>query len=102
MATKSTPRFLPDVAIPPGELLAEELEARGMTQKDLAEQMGRPSQVISAIIQGKKAITAETALQLERVLGISAQLWAGLEADYRLILARQRLPAKPPRKRRSA
>ncbi|MYH68149.1 MAG: HigA family addiction module antidote protein [Dehalococcoidia bacterium] len=78
-----------DLAIPPGELLAEELEVRGLTQSELAEQMGRPRQVISAIIHGKKAITAETALQLEGALGIPAHLWIGLEGRYQLALARR-------------
>jgi len=78
-----------DLAIPPGELLAEELEARGMTQGELASRMGRPRQAIGAIIHGKRAITAETALQLEEALGIPAHLWIGLEGRYRLALARQ-------------
>ena len=78
-----------DLAIPPGELLAEELEARGLSQSELADQMGRPRQVISAIIRGKKAITAETALQLEGALDIPANLWIGLEGRYQLALARQ-------------
>jgi HTH-type transcriptional regulator/antitoxin HigA len=78
-----------DLAIPPGELLAEELEVRGMTQSELAERMGRPRQAISAIVNGKKAITAETALQLEEVLGIEAHLWIGLEGRYQLTLARR-------------
>ena len=77
-----------DLAIPPGETLAEELEARGMTQKELASHLGRPAQVINEIIKGKKAITPETALGLEAVLGISAQFWVNLEAKYRLTLAR--------------
>ncbi|MDE2933223.1 MAG: HigA family addiction module antitoxin [Chloroflexota bacterium] len=83
-----------DVAIPPGELLAEELEVRGLTQSELAEQMGRPRQVISAIVHGKKASTAETALQLEGALGIPAHLWIGLEGRYQLALARQAAAAK--------
>ena len=78
-----------DLAIPPGELLAEELEVRGMTQGELARRMGRPRQTISGIVTGHKAITAETALQLERALGIAAQLWVGLEGRYRLALARE-------------
>lgn len=76
-----------DLAIPPGELLAEELAARGMTQAELARRMGRPRQTISGIVTGRKAITAETALRLERALGIAAQLWVGLERRYRLALA---------------
>ena len=58
----------PDVAIPPGEYLAEELGACGMTQKELARCMERPVNAINEIINGKKAITAETALQLEKVM----------------------------------
>ena len=51
--------------------------------------MGRPRQTISAIVHGKKAITAETALQLEEALGIAAHLWIGLEGRYQLARARQ-------------
>ena len=82
-------RLESDLAIHPGELLGEELEARGMTQRALAEAMGRPPQVINEIIRGKKAITAETAIQLEDVLGTSARLWLGLQATYELTRARQ-------------
>ena len=79
-----------DLAIPPGELLQEELRARGMTQKRLAGLMNRPPQAISEIIRGRKAITAETALALEEALEIPAYFWLRLEAQYRLILARQK------------
>ena len=78
-----------DLAIPPGELLAEELEVRGMTQRDLAEAMGRSSQAVSAIVRGAKAIDATTAIELEQALGIAASFWLRLEAQYRLALARQ-------------
>ena len=80
-----------DAIIPPGEILEEELGARGITQKELARQMGRPIQSINEVIRGKRALTPETALDLERVLGIEAGLWVRLEGDYRLALARQRL-----------
>ncbi len=80
-----------DATIPPGEILAEELAARGMTQKELAQRMGRPAQSINEVVRGKRALTAETALDLERVLGIEAVLWVRLEGDYRLALARRRL-----------
>ncbi|MEX0786979.1 MAG: HigA family addiction module antitoxin [Dehalococcoidia bacterium] len=76
------------MAIAPGEILAEELEARGMTQRELAEKMGRPAQMLSEIVRGKKAITAETALQLEEALGPSAEFWMGLQTSYELTLAR--------------
>jgi addiction module HigA family antidote len=81
-------RTWPDVAIPPGETLAEEIEARGMSQSELARQMNRPVQAINEIINGGKAITAETALQLEEVLGIPGSFWVRLEADYRYNKAR--------------
>ncbi|HTY81280.1 MAG TPA: HigA family addiction module antitoxin [Dehalococcoidales bacterium] len=78
----------PDVAIAPGEYLAEEIETRGMTQKELARRMGRPLKAINEIVKGKKAITAETALQLEEVMPeIPARFWLNLETDYQLIKA---------------
>lgn len=72
----------PDVALPPGNLLAETLEALGMSQTELAMRMSRPLQAINEIIKGKKAITPETALELERVLGTPAHVWLNLEQDY--------------------
>ena len=83
-----TNRVWPDVATAPGETLAEELESRGMSQTELARQMERPVQAINEIINGGKAITAETALQLEEVLGIPGNFWVRLEADYRYNKAR--------------
>ena len=75
----------PDVAIHPGEYLAEEIEARGISQKKLAKRMGRPINTINEIINGKKAITAETAVQLEGVMPeIPARFWLNLETDYQL------------------
>ncbi len=78
----------PDIAIPPGEYLAEEIKARGISQKELARRMARPLNAINEIIHGKKAITAETALQLEEVMPeIPARFWLNLEIDYRLTTA---------------
>ena len=88
MVTEAKSRTYSDMAIPPGEILAEELEARSMTQRQLAEEMGRPAQVINEIIKGKKAITPATALQLEDALGPSAEFWMGLQTTYGLTLAR--------------
>jgi HTH-type transcriptional regulator/antitoxin HigA len=85
----------PDIAIPPGEYLAEEIAARGMTQKELAKRMGRPLNAINEIIKGKKAITAETALQFEAVMPeIPAKFWINLETDYRLTRAIINMRAK--------
>jgi HTH-type transcriptional regulator / antitoxin HigA len=88
MATESV--IESDAVIWPGEFLAEELEARDMSQRQLAAIMGRPPQAINEIVRGKKALTAVTALELERALGIPAYLWLRMEARYRLALARRR------------
>ena len=61
-----------------------------MTQVELGRRMDRPLKTISEIATGKAAITPETAIQLERALGISAALWLGLESRYREALARRR------------
>ena len=89
MRTK-TARVYSDMPIPPGEILEEEIEARGMTQKELAARLGKPAQAMNEIIKGKKAITPDTAIGLGKVLGISPHFWNTLEADYRMMLARNR------------
>lgn len=89
MRTRKDLEFRPDYAVPPGESLLEVLEGLGMTQAELAERTGRPTKTINEIIKGKAAITPETALQLERVLGVPARFWNNLERNYREALARQ-------------
>ena len=59
---------LSDLPIPPGDVLEEELEVRGMTQKELAARLGRPPQAVNEIIKGKKAITPDTAIGWRRFL----------------------------------
>ena len=86
MATET--RGQSDVAIHPGEILADELAARTMTQVELAGRMGRPVQAINEIINGKKAITAATALELEKALGVPAHVWVNLQGQYELTQAR--------------
>ena len=86
MATRTD--AYPDVAIPPGEYLAEEIGARGISQKELAGRMARPANAINEIVNGKKAITAETALQLESAMPeIPARFWLNLETEYQLTKA---------------
>ncbi len=75
----------------PGSLLAEELEVRGMSQRELARRIGRPYQVVNEIVRGRKAITAETALQLEAEFGTRAYIWLGLQAKYDLAVAKRKL-----------
>ncbi|MBZ5671377.1 MAG: ImmA/IrrE family metallo-endopeptidase [Acidobacteriia bacterium] len=87
MATKARLEYKPDYAVPPGATLLETIQAKGMPQAELAQRTGRPLKTINEIINGKAAITAETALQLERVLGVPASFWNNLERNYREALA---------------
>ena len=68
----------------PGDFLREEIEARGWSQVELAEILGRPAKVVSEIISGKKAITPETAIQLGEALGTGPELWMNLESQFQL------------------
>ena len=81
--------YRPQNAIPPGRLLATHLAAREMSQAECARRCGRSPKLISEIISGKAPIQPETALQLERVLGLRSSVWLGIENDYRLLLARK-------------
>ena len=78
---------------PPGEFLREELEARGWTQQELATILGRPLQTVNQIINGRKEITPETAIELAEALGTSAEIWLNLESAYRLAQAKAGDPA---------
>lgn len=69
---------------PPGEFLREELEARGWSQTELAEIIGRPVRLVNELISGKKTITPETAIQLGDSFGTGAELWMNLESQYQL------------------
>lgn len=70
--------------IHPGEMLKDEIEARGITQKDLAGRMGVSYTVFNEILNGKRPITTEYALLLEAALGIDAGIWLRLQADYNM------------------
>jgi HTH-type transcriptional regulator/antitoxin HigA len=90
MSDMNRNQYAPDIVSPPGETLEELLESRGMSQAEFADRTGRPKKTINEIIRGKAAITPETALQFERVLGIPAAFWIVREQNYRESLARQR------------
>ncbi len=90
MATDAPPRFQTNRLVSPGEVLAEELEARGMSRVALSKAMGKPVRVVHEIVQGKKILSAEIALLLERVLEIPAESWLNLENMYQIGLARSK------------
>jgi HTH-type transcriptional regulator/antitoxin HigA len=92
-------------AFPPGDFIREELEARGWTQVDLAEIMGRPTRLVNELIAAKRTITPDTAQDLGEAFGTGAEYWMNLEAAYQLwkskrpdnaIARRARLYTKAP------
>ena len=74
--------YVPDYLITPGEVLEEYLEHAGLSQASLAERTGLSKKTINEIVKAKSAITAETALKLERTLGRPANFWSNLERQY--------------------
>jgi addiction module HigA family antidote len=74
-------------AIHPGEILADELEELTITPTELARQLSVPANRITQIIQGKRAITGDTALRLGHWFGMSAQFWLNLQSAYDLKVA---------------
>ncbi len=70
------------IATPPGATIREQLEDRGMTQKEFSLRMDMSEKHISRLINGEVRLTPEVALRLEYVLGIPAQFWVNLEAIY--------------------
>ena len=76
--------FVPAEVFPPGEFIKEELEARGWTQRDLADILHRPLQTVNQIINGKKAVTAQTAKELGLAFGTGPEVWMNLEVQWQL------------------
>ncbi|MCX7029460.1 MAG: HigA family addiction module antitoxin [Spirochaetes bacterium] len=78
--------------IHPGEVLREEfLEPLGITAYRLSQETGIPQTRISLILREKRAITADTALRFAAFFGTSARFWLGLQEDFNLEAARDRL-----------
>lgn len=78
----------PVYPIHPGEILAGELEELGKTPTELARELHVPANRISQLVAGKRSMTADTALRLEKWLGVSAEFWLNLQKRYELDLAR--------------
>ena len=73
--------------IHPGRILKEELEARGLSGNRLALDLGVPANRVGAILAGKRAISADTALRLGRYFGGGAQFWLDLQGRHDLAVA---------------
>ena len=76
--------------IPPGEILREEfMRPLGITVTALARDIAVPANRISQIVNGKRALSADTALRLGKYFGMSAEIWLDLQSEYELRLARR-------------
>jgi addiction module HigA family antidote len=100
---------MPRPAIHPGEILADELNELKITPTEVSRQISVPPNRISQIIQGKRAITGDTALRLGHWFQISAQFWLNLQSAYDLRVANDEIgrevagrPTKPARRRADA
>jgi HTH-type transcriptional regulator/antitoxin HigA len=78
-----------DVLLHPGEVIAEELEARNIKKTDFASKLGIQPANLSEMLKGKRNLSALTAFKLEQLLGISAEFWLRLQMDYDLQIVRR-------------
>lgn len=79
------------IAIHPGEHLAEELKELGMSASELARKLDVPANRITGILNGRRAITGDTALRLAHFFGTSAQFWIQLQSFYELRVAHRKV-----------
>ncbi len=77
-------------AIHPGEHLAEELKALGMSAAELARKIDVPTNRVTQMLNGTHAITGDTALRLGHFFGTSAEFWLNLQSLYDLRLAQEK------------
>ena len=85
-ATERT-EWAPNWAVHPGAILEEHLGIQGLSQANFARLAGLTPKLVSTIIKGTNPITAETAIRLERVLGLKAHIWTGIQAKWDLFQA---------------
>jgi addiction module HigA family antidote len=77
-------------AIHPGEHLAEELKELGMSAAELARQLDVPTNRVTQILNGRRAVTGDTALRLAHFLGTTPEFWLNLQSLYEIRLAQER------------
>jgi HTH-type transcriptional regulator / antitoxin HigA len=80
--TAQRQKWMPNWAVHPGAVLNEHLEARRLSQEDFAQQTGLSPELISAIAGEREPVTAETAARFERVLGLKAYIWTGMQVQW--------------------
>ena len=85
----ATRELMPSAPIHPGEVLKDELQARGISQKKFAALIGVAYPALNEILNGKRPVTAEYALKIEAATGIPAYLWVNMQAAYNMQAARR-------------
>lgn len=80
----------PSTPIHPGEILKDELEARGMSQRKFAAVIGVSYSVLNEVVNGKRPITTEYALKIEAATGIPAYIWVNMQSAYNMQTARKK------------
>ena len=83
--------YLARTPIHPGEVLAEDLEALDMSAAELSRQLKVPTNRVTEILNGQRAITGDTALRLAHFFGTSAQFWLNLQSLYELRIAEEKV-----------
>jgi addiction module HigA family antidote len=78
------------IPIHPGEHLAEELKELGMSAAELARQLNVPTNRVTEILNGRRAITGDTALRLAHFFGTTAEFWLNLQSLYEIRLAQRK------------
>jgi len=92
--TTNSPSLRRIMPIHPGETLHEDFMAPlGLSANQLAQMLEVPQNRVSEIVRGRRSVSADTALRLERAFGVSAQFWLNLQQQYDLILARRHAKA---------
>ena len=92
METKKTyapHEIQPSTPIHPGEILKDELEARGLSQRKFASVIGVSYSVLNEVINGKRSVTTEYALKIEAATGIPAYIWVNMQSAYNMQTARK-------------
>lgn len=79
----------PSTPIHPGEILKDELDARGLSQRKFASIIGMSYSALNELVNGKRPMTAEDALKVEAATGIPAHLWVDMQAAYTMQMARR-------------
>ncbi len=79
----------PAINVHPGEIIKDEIEYLGITQKELAKKMGVPYTMFNEILNKKRPVTAEIALLVEAALNLPAEMLVNLQNDYNLLKAKR-------------